>query len=208
MPDPDEPFRVADAAGKMRLRYVVLTSVTRDDLEDGGAGHFAATVSELKKAIPAISVEVLTPDFRGSLSALSTIAESGPHVFNHNLETVERLFSKLRPVASYSQSLAILREFGRIRSDIPLKSGIMVGLGESPGDVKKTMEDLRDSGVKLLTVGQYLQPTSAHIPPHRFVTPEEFAEYAETAKKMGFSAVASGPMVRSSYHADLLQENQ
>ena len=207
LPDPEEPERIAEAAKRMNLRYAVLTSVTRDDLEDGGASHFAETVKALKKAVHGIRVEVLTPDFKGSLNSLEIIAESEPHVFNHNLETVERLFHKLRPVASYRQSLKLLSSFGKILPEIPTKSGIMVGLGENRNDVEHTMEDLLESGVKLLTIGQYLQPTSEHMPVDRYVTPEEFSAYGKTAEKLGFSAVASGPMVRSSYHADLLQES-
>lgn len=207
LPDGNEPARVAEAASKMKLRYVVLTSVTRDDLPDGGAGHFAETVCALKESIPAVRVEVLTPDFKGSEKALETIAGSRPSVFNHNLETVQRLFPSLRPVASYDQSLSVLRAFGKIAPEIPSKSGIMVGLGEDRSDVERTMEDLISAGVRLLTIGQYLQPTSQHMPVHRYVAPEEFLDYETAALNMGFTAVASGPLVRSSYHADLLQES-
>ncbi len=203
-PDPSEPSRVAEAASRMGLRYVVLTSVTRDDLPDGGAGHFAGTVGELKRLIPGVEVEVLTPDFEGSREALETVASAVPDVFNHNLETVERLFPALRPVASYRQSLEVLRLFGELAPGIPVKSGLMVGLGEERGDVERSMRDLRDNGVSILTIGQYLQPTSDHLPVHRYVDPEEFEDYRLTALSMGFSSVASGPLVRSSYHADLL----
>lgn len=204
-PDPSEPSRVAEAASRMGLRYVVLTSVTRDDLPDGGAGHFAETVHGLKRVIPGVEVEVLTPDFQGARESLETIAASCPDVFNHNLETVERLFPSLRPVASYRQSLEVLRVFGELAPGIPVKSGLMVGLGEDRGDVERSMEDLRGSGVSILTIGQYLQPTSDHFPVHRYVDPEEFEEYRVSALSMGFSSVASGPLVRSSYHADLLR---
>lgn len=204
-PDPSEPSRVAEAASRMGLRYVVLTSVTRDDLPDGGAGHFAETVRGLRRRIPGVEVEVLTPDFQGARESLETIAASGPDVFNHNLETVERLFPSLRPVASYRQSLEVLRVFGELAPGIPVKSGLMVGLGEDRGDVERSMEDLRGSGVSILTIGQYLQPTSDHFPVHRYVDPEEFEEYRVSALSMGFSSVASGPLVRSSYHADLLR---
>ncbi|HRW77285.1 MAG TPA: lipoyl synthase [Candidatus Sabulitectum sp.] len=203
-PDPSEPSRVAEAASRMGLRYVVLTSVTRDDLPDGGAGHFAGTVGELKRLIPGVEVEVLTPDFGGSREALETVASAVPDVFNHNLETVERLFPALRPVASYRQSLEVLRLFGELAPGIPVKSGLMVGLGEERADVERSMRDLRENGVSILTIGQYLQPTTDHLPVHRYVDPEEFEDYRLTALSMGFTSVASGPLVRSSYHADLL----
>ncbi len=206
-PDPSEPSRVVEAAFRMGLRYVVLTSVTRDDLPDGGAGHFADTVRGLRRRIPGVEVEVLTPDFQGARESLETIAASGPDVFNHNLETVERLFPSLRPVASYRQSLEVLRVFAELAPGIPVKSGLMVGLGEDRGDVERSMEDLRGSGVSILTIGQYLQPTSDHFPVHRYVDPEEFEEYRLSALSMGFSSVASGPLVRSSYHADLLRRS-
>ena len=203
-PDPSEPSRVAEAASRMGLWYVVLTSVTRDDLPDGGAGHFAGTVGELKRLIPGVEVEVLTPDFEGSREALETVASAVPDVFNHNLETVERLFPALRPVASYRQSLEVLRLFGELAPGIPVKSGLMVGLGEERADVERSMRDLRENGVSILTIGQYLQPTTDHLPVHRYVDPEEFEDYRLTALSMGFTSVASGPLVRSSYHADLL----
>jgi lipoic acid synthetase len=205
-PDPREPFRVAQAAARMKLRYAVVTSVTRDDLPDGGAEAFAETVKALGEAVPGIRVEVLTPDFGGSAESLETVANAAPAVFNHNLETVERLFPLLRPVASYRQSLKVLEAFRGMAPDIPTKSGIMVGLGETREDVKGTMADLLERGVGILTIGQYLRPTGKHMAPVRYVTPEEFEEYRLTALDMGFSAVASGPLVRSSYHADLLRE--
>ena len=207
LPDPEEPARVAEAAKLMNLRYAVLTSVTRDDMPDGGAGHFAAVVNSVKKSVPGIRVEVLTPDFNGSADSLRTVADSRPEVFNHNIETVERLFPRLRPIASYRQSLEVLDNFRGIAPDIPTKSGIMAGLGENETDVLRAMEDLRSSGVSLLTIGQYLQPTSKHPPVHRYVTPEEFEAYRINALSMGFSGVASAPLVRSSYHADILQES-
>lgn len=205
-PDPGEPERVAEAAWLMKLRYAVLTSVTRDDLQDGGANHFALTTRALKKAIPGVRVEVLTPDFQGRRASLETVAEARPSVFNHNLETVERLFSKLRPVASYRQSLGVLSAFKGIAPEIPTKSGIMVGLGETEKDILMTFEDLRKSGVSLLTIGQYLPPSSKHMPAERYVEPAVFEELERRALDMGFSGVAGGPLVRSSYHADLLQE--
>lgn len=205
-PDLDEPRRIAEASAAMNLKYVVLTSVTRDDLPDGGAKHFAETVTALKDKIEKVKVEVLTPDFNGSESSLITIAESRPDVFNHNLETVRRLFPALRPVASYSQSLAVLKKFSQLAPGIPTKSGLMVGLGESAGDMEKSLEDLRNSGVSLLTIGQYLQPTSLHMPVVRYVEPIEFDNWEKMALRMGFTGVASGPLVRSSFHAEVLSE--
>ncbi len=205
-PDSDEPRRIAEASAAMNLKYVVLTSVTRDDLPDGGAKHFAETVTALKNRIEKVKVEVLTPDFNGSRSSLKTIAASRPDVFNHNLETVRRLFPALRPVASYSQSLAVLKEFSQLAPDIPTKSGLMVGLGENAGDMERSLEDLRNNGVSLLTIGQYLQPTSLHMPVVRYVEPIEFENWEIMALKMGFAGVASGPLVRSSFHAEVLSE--
>ncbi len=205
-PDPGEPERVAEAASLMKLRYVVLTSVTRDDLPDGGAAGFAGTVTALKRTIPGVRVEVLTPDFQGRRASLETLAGSRPAVFNHNLETVERLFPCLRPVASYRQSLRVLSDFYGMAPEIPVKSGLMVGLGETEEDLYRSLEDLRESGVTLLTIGQYLQPTSSHFPVKRYMEPAEFEEWERRALDMGFTGVASGALVRSSYHADLLQE--
>ncbi|MCK5131424.1 MAG: lipoyl synthase [Candidatus Sabulitectum sp.] len=207
-PDPDEPRRIAEASSSMNLKYVVLTSVTRDDLPDGGAGHFAETVTELRNTISAVRVEVLTPDFNGDESALRTIAECRPDVFNHNLETVRRLFPALRPIASYDQSLDVLKRFSKIAPDIPVKSGIMVGLGENADDIEETLIDLKNSGVSLLTIGQYLQPTSKHMPAVRYVEPVEFENWEKTALEIGFAGVASGALVRSSFHADLLAESK
>jgi lipoic acid synthetase len=203
-PDPGEPGALADAAAELGLRYVVVTSVTRDDLPDGGASLFAGTVRELRKRIPGVSVELLTPDFGGKSSALETIADASPDVFNHNLETVERLFPLLRPVASYRRSLELLRSFSRLAPGIPVKSGMMLGLGENGDDLDAALEDLRDAGVSILTLGQYLQPHRDNIPVDRYLPPEEFEELGERALGMGFTAVASGPMVRSSYHAELI----
>ncbi|PIE52083.1 lipoyl synthase [Candidatus Fermentibacteria bacterium] len=204
--DPDEPARVAEASARMNLRYVVLTSVTRDDLPDGGAGHIAATVKAIKEKIPGVRVEVLTPDFKGSIESLRTVAASAPSVFNHNLETVERLFPYLRPIASYRKSLEVLRLFGETAPSIPRKSGIMAGLGETEEDMMKTLEDLRENGVTLLTIGQYLQPTSRHLPVVRFLEPSEFENWEKRALEMGFTGVASGALVRSSYQADILAD--
>ncbi|OPL18518.1 MAG: hypothetical protein AVO35_04090 [Candidatus Aegiribacteria sp. MLS_C] len=200
--DPREPARVAEASAEMGLSYVVVTSVTRDDLTDGGAGHFAAVVRELRLAIPGVTVEVLTPDFCGETESIRTLAVSGPDVFNHNLETVERLFPEVRPEADYARSLGVLRTFGTLSPGTPLKSGLMLGLGETPLEVLGALEDLRESGVTMLTLGQYLQPSRRHWPVHRYLPPEEFDDMALAAREMGFSTVASGPLVRSSFHAD------
>ena len=206
LPETDEPERIAEAAKAMNLKYVVLTSVTRDDLADGGAGHFAETVVRLKNTISGVRVEVLTPDFNGSELSLRVVADSKPDVFNHNIETVRRLFPSLRPIASYEQSLSVLKKFSEIAPNIPRKSGIMVGLGETENDIRESLFDLRNNGVSLLTIGQYLQPTTKHIPAVRYVEPSEFEKWEKTALAMGFTGVASGPLVRSSFHADLLAE--
>lgn len=206
-PDSNEPARIAEASRRMNLRYVVLTSVTRDDLPDGGASHFAETVFQIKKAIPNVKVEVLVPDFKGDENSLNIIASAKPDVFNHNLETVRTLFATLRPIASYDQSLKVLNRFSQIAPEIPTKSGIMLGLGETENDVRNSLSDLLANGVSILTLGQYLQPTSKHLEPSRFVTPDEFDAWEKIALEMGFISVASGPLVRSSYHADKLVEN-
>ena len=203
-PDPEEPVRLAEAAAQMNLKYVVVTSVTRDDLPDGGASVFAATTAALKKAVPGIKVEILTPDFQGVERDIATSME-GVDVFNHNLETVERMAPLVRSKAKYRRSLEVLSAAVRISGGkIPVKSGIMVGLGETDAEVEQTILDLREAGVSLLTIGQYLPPSREHWKLDRFVTPEQFSAWAEFAKKAGFTHVASGPLVRSSYHADLL----
>ena len=202
-PDPSEPERLADAAFEMGLRYVVITSVTRDDLPDGGAGHFAASVTALRSRIPGIVVEVLTPDFKGEQDALSVIASALPDVFNHNLETVEDLFPSVRPGASYRLSLEVLKAYHRLRPETPVKSGLMLGLGESNDGIRRSLDDLLQAGVSMLTLGQYLQPTGEHWPVDRYLTPEVFLDWKEYAKSAGFSSVASGPLVRSSFHADV-----
>ncbi len=202
-PDPDEPERLARASAEMGLSYVVVTSVTRDDLEDGGAGQFAATVRALRHFIEGVLVEVLTPDFRGSTSSLETIADSGPDVFNHNLETVERLFPIVRPEADYRMSLAVLGAYGKLSPGTPLKSGLMLGLGETGDEVMNALKDLRGHGVSMLTLGQYLQPSRKHWPVSRYLTPDEFSDWKERALSLGFLTVASGPLVRSSFHAEM-----
>lgn len=204
--DPDEPMRVALAAKALGLRYVVITSVTRDDLPDGGAGHFAATVSAVKQLLPAAGVEVLVPDFRGDLEALDAALVAAPAVFGHNMETVHRLYPQVRPEADYAQSLTVLRAAGERAPQMVIKSGFMVGLGETEREVAELLRDLRDAGVSAVTIGQYLQPTRDHLPVVDYVPPEAFVGFEEQARRMGFAYVMSGPLVRSSYHAaDLVQ---
>jgi lipoic acid synthetase len=199
--DPNEPARIADAVQQLNLRYIVITSVTRDDLPDGGAAHFAATIHEVRRRQPDSSIEVLVPDFLGDAAALRTVLDASPDVLNHNVETVPRLYPQVRPQADYSRSLALLEAVSRHRPDIPPKSGLMVGLGERSQEILQTLLDLRCSGCRFLTIGQYLQPTSDHLPVQRYVTPEEFKQLGDEARAMGFEAVACGPFVRSSYHA-------
>jgi lipoic acid synthetase len=201
--DPDEPANLADAIAAMKLRYVVITSVDRDDLRDGGAAHFAACVAAVRAAAPGIQIEVLVPDFRGRLEpALEALAVAPPDVFNHNLETVPRLYRAVRPGADYAWSLELIRQFKARHSAIPTKSGVMLGLGEELDEVREVLRDLRAHDCEMLTLGQYLQPSRSHLPVSRFVTPEEFAELGAYARELGFTRVASGPLVRSSYHAD------
>jgi lipoic acid synthetase len=202
--DPEEPLQLAAAIAEMGLRYVVVTSVDRDDLRDGGARHFADCIGAIRERAPETSVEVLVPDFRGRMqAALSAIGDAPPDVCNHNLETVPRLYRKARPGADYQWSLRLLAEFGREHPEIPTKSGIMLGIGETRSEVEQVMSDLRTHGCSMLTLGQYLQPSRDHLPVERFLTPEEFDELRRLGEDMGFDNVASGPMVRSSYHADL-----
>ncbi len=204
-PDPDEPRRLAATVREMGLRYVVITSVDRDDLRDGGAGHFAQCIRAVREAVPGIKVEILTPDFRGKGRldrALAALADDPPDVFNHNVETVPRLYPAVRPGADYRASLSLLARFRERHPTVPTKSGIMLGLGESREEVLATLADLRAHGVELLTIGQYLQPSRHHHPVLRYWTPEEFGELGREARQLGFRDVASGPFVRSSYHAD------
>jgi lipoic acid synthetase len=207
-PDPEEPARVAEAAHRMGLSYVVITSVTRDDLADGGAGVFAKTIEEIRKRMPYALVEVLIPDFQGNSDALQTIIDGSPDVLNHNLETVQRLYPLVRPEASYRRSLELLRRSKQYEPTIPTKSGLMFGLGELPEQVEKTLRDLLDAECNILTLGQYLQPTREHLQVERYIHPEEFDRWKETALNMGFGEVASGPFVRSSYHAKELYHRQ
>ena len=202
-PDPEEPRHLAETLAALGLKYVVITSVDRDDLRDGGAGHFAACIRAARSAAPRTRIEILTPDFRGRLDlALEALVADPPDVMNHNLETVPRLYKACRPGADYAHSLALLKRFKALRPEVPTKSGVMLGLGESDQEVRAVLEDLRAQGVDMLTLGQYLQPSPHHLPVERFVTPDEFAEFERVALALGFRNVASGPMVRSSYHAD------
>ena len=202
--DPNEPKRVARTAAKLKLKYVVVTSVTRDDLEDGGAAHFAAVIRELKSADGPAKVEVLIPDFQGNKDALKTVLDAEPNVLNHNIETVPRLYSKARPEANYEQSLELIQRAKAFAPHIPTKSGLMVGLGETMEELIATMEDLHAHGCDILTIGQYLQPTQAHLSVEKFYTPEEFDTLEERARQIGFTQVAAGPFVRSSYNAEEL----
>lgn len=200
--DGNEPVRVAEAIREWGLKYVVITSVCRDDLEDGGAAHMASTIRSIKNKCPGTTVECLIPDFKGNLDSLRRIIESGPKVISHNIETIKRLSARVRdPRASYGQSLSLLKTCKRINCEIYTKSSIMLGLGESEDETIETMRDLRSVGVDILTMGQYLQPTARHLPVCKYIQPEQFEKLREIAKTMGFIYVASGPLVRSSYRA-------
>lgn len=199
----DEPLRVAEATRRMRLRHVVITAVARDDLADGGADHFHRTIEEVRRLNRGIVIEVLAPDFNDRDEAIERVLAANPHIFNHNLETVRRLTPSVRSRATYERSLSVLRKVkSRRGNSIYTKSGLMLGLGETPEELVVAMCDLRNAGCDILTLGQYLQPTLKHLPVSEFITPEKFAKYGERARQMGFVHVASGPMVRSSYHAD------
>jgi len=200
--DHDEPARIAEAARRMGLRHVVVTAVARDDLDDGGAGHFAATITAIRAEMPSARIEVLTPDFKGEESPLRTVLAARPDVFNHNLETVPRLSRAVRPQASYQRSLDVLARAKAFAPATVTKSGLMVGLGETPDEVAGVMADLRAAACDLLTIGQYLQPTRGHLPVIEYVAPQIFADYAKVGRELGFRHVAAGPFVRSSYHAD------
>lgn len=204
LPDPDEPARVAEAILMLKLRYAVVTSVTRDDLVDGGAALFAQTITAIKKASPETLVEVLIPDLQGNWEALGTIVKAGPHVLNHNVETVARLYPAVRPQAIYQRSLDLLKKVKEIEPQMVTKSGLMVGLGESEQELVETWRDILGTGTDILTIGQYLQPSAAHLEVARFITPGEFEDYAEKAAADGFAGVASGAFVRSSYQAEKL----
>jgi lipoic acid synthetase len=199
--DKVEPEHLLEAVNHLGLSYVVITSVTRDDLPDGGAAHFARTVTLLRENVPGTMVEVLVPDFRGSEAAIGAVVDSGPQVTNHNVETVPRLYPEVRPGADYDRSLELLYTVKKMNPEIVTKSGLMLGLGESREEVIELMGDLREADCDLLTIGQYLQPSPHHHPVVRFVPPQEFAEYEDIGREMGFAGVASSPLVRSSYRA-------
>jgi len=199
--DLDEPYRVADAARKMGLKHAVITSVNRDELEDGGAAIFAETIREIRKQVPDCAVEVLTPDFKGDRDAIQTLIDARPDTFNHNIETVPRLYPAVRPQAKYQRSLEVLRYVKEINPEGLTKSGFMVGLGEVEEELWETMRDLRDHDVDILTIGQYLRPSENHLPMSRYYTPKEFADLRKRGFELGFKHVESGALVRSSYHA-------
>lgn len=202
--DPQEPERLAHAVARMALRYVVITSVDRDDLRDGGAEHFASCIARVRGRLDQIRIEALVPDFRGRMDrALPWLVDSPPDVFNHNLETVPSLYKRVRPGADYAWSLDLLKQFKRAAPAVPTKSGLMLGLGETRAEIEAVMRDLRAHDCDMLTLGQYLQPSRSHLPVERFVHPDEFSELADYGRTLGFTNVASGPLVRSSYHADL-----
>jgi lipoic acid synthetase len=200
--DPEEPARVAEAVASLGLRFAVVTQVARDDLPDGAAAQMAATVRAIRARCPGVGVEVLIADYKGDEAALRTVLDASPDVLNHNLETVARLQRQVRPAARYERSLGVLRRAGELRPEIPTKSGLMLGLGERDEEVEQALRDLRAAGVALLTLGQYLRPSPAHLPVARFVPPAEFDAWRERAVALGFREVASGPLVRSSYHAE------
>ncbi len=200
--DSDEPMRVAKAALDLKLRYVVVTSVTRDDLDDGGASHFAKTIKAIKQTLPDHpKVEVLIPDFQGNIDALKIVVHANPDVLNHNIETIPALYPKARPEANYQQSLDLFQNVKSIDASMPVKSGIMVGLGESIKEIEQTLADLLSHGCDILTIGQYLQPTKAHLKVEKYYSPNEFKQLEKKARQIGFKKVAAGPFVRSSYNA-------
>ncbi|MGY8866792.1 MAG: lipoyl synthase [Methylophagaceae bacterium] len=211
-PDPldqNEPAHLAKTIAAMKLKHVVVTSVDRDDLRDGGAAHFRECIKEIRTQSPNTNIEVLVPDFRGRMNvALEVLAECPPDIFNHNLESIPRLYKAVRPGSDYQWSLDLIKKFQAQHPTVPTKSGLMLGLGETIDEIKQVMQDLRDHDCQMLTLGQYLQPSRHHLAVERFVTPAEFDDLAVVAKGMGFEHVASGPMVRSSYHADLQAEGK
>ncbi|NQZ54810.1 MAG: lipoyl synthase [Piscirickettsiaceae bacterium] len=211
-PDPldeSEPYKLAKTIAAMNLKHVVVTSVDRDDLRDGGAAHFTRCIDEIRKQSPDTRIEVLVPDFRGRMdTALAELMKNPPDIFNHNMESIPRLYKAVRPGSDYQWSLNLIKNFQEMHPDVPTKSGLMLGLGETLEEVQQVMQDLRDHGCRMLTLGQYLQPSQHHLAVERFVTPAEFDQLAEIGKQMGFDHVASGPMVRSSYHADLQAQGE
>jgi lipoic acid synthetase len=200
-PDPEEPRRVAESVRRLKLKYAVVTSVTRDDLPDGGAGHFRSVISAIRSLTPDCRIEVLIPDFKGSDSALQTVFSARPDILNHNLETVPSLYRRVRPQADYQRSLQVLRSASNF--GLKAKTGIMLGLGESADEVLQVLQDVLACGCRLLTIGQYLRPSPTHHPVVRYVHPDEFAEWARRGRELGFDHVESGPLVRSSYHAEM-----
>lgn len=202
--DPQEPERVAEAVAALGLRFAVVTQVARDDLADGGAAQMAASVRAIRARCPGVGVEVLIADYKGDEAALACVLAAEPDVLNHNLETVARLQRKVRPAAGYERSLGVLRRASELRPDIPTKSGLILGMGEREAEIEQALRDLRGAGVTLLTLGQYLRPSPDHLPVDRWVTPAEFEAWRERALALGFREVASGPLVRSSYHAETL----
>ena len=207
--DVTEPENLADAVAAMRLRYLVVTSVDRDDLRDGGAGHFAACIAAVRERTPEVRIEVLVPDFRGRMQrALDALAMSPPDVFNHNLETVPRLYKRARPGADFQWSLDLIKQFKAAHPNVTTKSGIMIGLGERNDEIIEVLRELRAHDCDMVTLGQYLQPSRFHLPVERYMPPVEFAAIGRVARELGFQSVASGPLVRSSYHADLQASGQ
>jgi len=202
--DPEEPDRVAQAVSELGLRFAVITCVARDDLDDGGAGQMAATIRALHARCPDTGVEVLISDYKGDEAALGAVLDASPQVLNHNIETVPRLQRRVRPAAGYQRSLSVLRRAGALRPDIPTKSGLMLGLGERDEEIEATLRDLREVGVTLLTLGQYLRPSADHLPVDRYLSPQEFDSWQQRALVLGFRGVVAGPLVRSSYHAEEL----
>lgn len=207
-PDPEEPRRVSEAVVRMGLDYVVITSVTRDDLSDGGAGHFVRTIGEIRRVVPKVLIELLIPDFQGSEEGLETVVEAQPDVLNHNMETVPRIYSRVRPGADYVRSLNLFKRVQNLDPCLTTKSGLMLGLGERPEEIRMVLGDLRKVECRILTLGQYLQPSDDHLPVERFIPPEDFDEWRKTALEMGFDEVASGPFVRSSYKAHELYQRR
>ncbi len=199
--DPLEPRRVAEAARRLNLQYVVVTAVARDDVGDGGAAHFAATIRNIKRQLPQAQVEVLIPDFKGNSSSLQTVLDAAPDVLNHNIETVRRIFRDVRPQGNYDRTLELLQRAKQLAPQIPTKSGFMVGLGETTAEIFDTMRDLRAMNVDLVTIGQYLQPSKDHVPVAEYITPERYAEYRRMGQELGFRQTFAGPFVRSSFHA-------
>ncbi|MFO7765669.1 MAG: lipoyl synthase [Pelovirga sp.] len=201
-PDPDEPVKIATAIAELQLKHAVITSVTRDDLPDGGAAHFAAQVREIRQQCPACTIELLIPDLQGNDQALALILREQPQILGHNLETVPRLYPRVRPEADYQRSLRLLDQVQHVAPTVVTKSGLMLGMGEEKTEVVKALHDLREHGCRILTLGQYLAPTRHHHPVARYVTPDEFTAYAKTGQAIGFDHVEAGPLVRSSYHAE------